>query len=366
MKSIILWALAVFASLAALAQDDTTAIPKPNNKPKLNLSGFLDVYYTYDFNKPEGQERPSFLYNHNRHNEFNLNLALIKLNLQGRNYRANIGLMAGTYSQYNLAAEQAVMRHVFEANAGAALTKNGKLWLDAGIFASHIGFEGAISADNLNLTRSILAENSPYYLAGVKMTYYASDKLEVAALINNGWQRIKRVNGNSLPGFGTQVLYKPNGNATLNWSTFIGTDDPDSVRRMRYFNNFYGNFSLTEQLDLIAGFDIGAQQVTNGSSGYNVWYSPVVIVKYSFTNKWAVAARGEYYQDERGVIIATGTPDGFKTASTSLNVDYAMNEYVLFRVEGRWFNSQNEIFEKGDAMSRNNAFVIGSIAVRFQ
>ena len=31
------------------------------------------------------------------------------------------------------------------------------------------------------------------------------------------------------------------------------------------------------------------------------------------TNKWAVALRGEYYSDENGVIIATGTTNGFKT-----------------------------------------------------
>ena len=35
------------------------------------------------------------------------------------------------------------------------------LWLDAGIFVSHIGLESANSRDNLTLTRSIMADNSP-------------------------------------------------------------------------------------------------------------------------------------------------------------------------------------------------------------
>ncbi len=148
--------------------------------------------------------------------------------------------MAGTYAQNNLAGEQELLRHVFEANAGVALDVQGPLWLDAGIFPSHIGFESAVSADNPTLTRSILAENFPYYLAGAKLSCGPSEKWELTALVLNGWQRIQRVPGSSLPSLGslgTQVTYSPSPATTLNWSTFIGADDPDPTRRMRYFNN---------------------------------------------------------------------------------------------------------------------------------
>jgi hypothetical protein len=50
--------------------------------------------------------------------------------------------------------------------------------------------------------------------------------LEIAGLIVNGWQRIQRLQGNSLPSFGTQINYSPTEKITFNWSTFIGTDDP--------------------------------------------------------------------------------------------------------------------------------------------
>lgn len=63
-----------------------------------------------------------------------------------------------------------------------------------------------------------------------------------------------------MPSFGTQIKYLKGDKLTVNWSTFIGTDDPDSVRRMRYYNNLYVQVQLTKKLGFIAGFDIGEQQ----------------------------------------------------------------------------------------------------------
>lgn len=209
-------------------------------KPQLAIEGFVDVFYVYDFNQPESITRQPFLFNHNRHNEFNLNLGLIKLALKHTKYRANFAMHTGTYANDNYAAEPGLLKNIFEANVGVSLNRRNNLWLDAGIFPSHIGFESAISADNMTLTRSMLAENSPYFLTGAKLTYNPNDHWEIAGLIVNGWQRIQRLPGNSIPSFGTQVTFTPTQKTTLNWSTFIGTDDPDTTRRMRYFNNLYG------------------------------------------------------------------------------------------------------------------------------
>ena len=43
-------------------------------KSSLTFSGYVEVYYSYDFGNPGNHERPSFFYNFNRHNEANLNL----------------------------------------------------------------------------------------------------------------------------------------------------------------------------------------------------------------------------------------------------------------------------------------------------
>lgn len=360
MKKILLAVLSVI-SLHGFSQTDSTKNP-------LTISGYVETYYSYDLGNPLDHNRPGFVYSHNRHNEVNLNLGFIKAAYATDKVRANLALMTGTYANANLAAEPGVLKNIFESNAGVKISKKKNLWVDAGIFASHIGFESAIGKDCWNLTRSILADNSPYYESGVKVSYTSdNEKWFVSGLILNGWQRIQRVNGNNTPAFGHQLIFKPNSKVTLNSSSFIGSDMPDSTRQMRYFHNFYSQFLFNSKLGLIAGFDIGAQQTTKGGSDYHVWYSPVLIARYAPTEKLAFAARAEYYSDENGLIISTGTPNGFQTFGYSVNMDVRVTENVLWRLEARTFNSQrdNIFLDRNQIASRNNYFVGTSLSVSF-
>jgi hypothetical protein len=351
--------IALLTGLVCFSHNDSILIARSS----VRFSGFADVFYAYDFNKPASNIRQGFLYNHNRHNEVNLNLGFIKASYERQFFRANIALQAGTYVEDNYAAEPDLVKNLFEANFGIALNENKNLWLDAGIFSSHIGFESAVSADNWTLTRSLLAENSPYYLAGVKLTYSPDERWRLAGIICNGWQRIRMVSGNSLPSFGTQVEFTPSKYVSLNWSTFIGTDDPDIIRRIRIFNNFYGKWEINEKVGVITGLDIGAQQKQRGSSQHDLWFSPILITRYAIAERWNAAFRAEYYQDSAGIIIPTETLNGYKTSGLSLNLDYSMAK-VFCRLEGRWLNSKDRIFEQKNELLRNNVFVVTSIALK--
>lgn len=357
MKKIFLGS-AILMSVQLIGQDST--------KGSLTFSGYAEAYYQYDLNKPADNNRPGFIYSHSRHNEFNLNLGFLKANYSAERVRANLALAAGTYMNANYSAEPGVLKNIFEANAGVKISKKKNLWVDAGIMPSHIGFESAISKDCWNLTRSILADNSPYFEAGAKITYTTDDgKWLLSGMALNGWQRITRVSGNSLISWGTQIQYKPSDKILLNYSTFIGTDKPDSARLSRFFNNFYGIFTISDKVGLTLGFDIGTEESTPAGGSSNTWYSPVVILKYAISGKWAVAGRVEHYNDKNGVIISTGTTNGFQTTGFSLNFDYAPAKNVLVRLEGRTFSSKDKVFIKGSGVTATNSFFTSSIAVSF-
>lgn len=359
----ILFLLMLGIGLAGLTNAQTDSIQN-----LLKISGYLETYYVYDFGNPIDHNRPDFLYSFNRHNEVNLNLGFIQTEYNNDKVRGKLAFMTGTYANANLAAEPGVLKNIFEANAGVRISKSQNLWVDAGIFASHIGFESAIGANCWNMTRSLLAENSPYYLTGAKISYTSDDeKWFLSGLMLNGWQRIQRVPGNQTPALGHQLTWKPNEKITLNSSSFIGNDKPDSTRQMRYFHNFYGQFQLSQKIGITAGFDMGAEQQAKGSSDFNVWYSPVLIVRYTPTEKLALAARAEYYSDEGGVIISTGTPNGFQTFGYSLNMDVRVMENVLWRLEARTFNSQKDFIflDSNQNETRSNSFVGTSLSVSF-
>ncbi|WP_020181930.1 MULTISPECIES: porin [unclassified Methylotenera] len=330
----------------------------------VRISGYLETYYLHDFNRPTGDIRPGFTYSHNVTDKPSINLGLIKASVNTERMRANLALGSGTYMRANYALEPRDLQKIFEANVGLKLTDN--VWLDAGVMPSHIGFESAIGLDNWTLTRSMLADNSPYFETGVRLSYTSDDgKWYASGLLLNGWQRIQRPDGNTTPAIGHQLTYKPNANITLNSSSFIGNDKSDNDRRMRYFHNFYGQYQLNDRWGLITGFDIGAEQTERNSKRYNVWLTPIVIAKYTYSDKLSLAVRAEYYQDKDGVIVTTDTPNGFRTFSYSTNLDYRLSNNVAIRAELRKFHSQDKIFEDNDGLSDESLTATTAVIFNF-
>jgi hypothetical protein len=349
----------LICSISVFAQED--AKPSP-----ISFSGYLETYYVYDFNEPENNIRPPFVYSFNRHNEVSLNLGFLKGSYNSDYLRANLALMTGSYANANLASEPDVFKNIFEANAGVKISSTKNLWIDAGIFASHIGFESAIGKDAWNLTRSILADNTPYFETGAKISYTTDNgKWLLSGLYLNGWQRIERVNGNSLPSFGSQLTYKPNASMTFNYSTFIGTDKPDSARLMRYYHNLYWIFQFHDKIGFTLGFDYGQEESSVENASMNELYALAAIFRFTINAKTSIDVRGEYYSDEHGIIIPTGTPNGFKTSGISTNLDFKIHDNVLWRTEIRNFMSKDEIFVKDGEPVKNNMFITTSLAVSF-
>lgn len=337
-----------------------------NPEPKITFSGNLEIFYSYDFDKPDDHLRQPFLYTYNRHNEVNLNLGLVKANLAAENLRANFALMAGTYAQDNMSAEQDLLKHLNEANVGFKISKSKSLWIDAGIMPSHIGWESAVGKDNLTLTRSLAAENSPYFETGAKISYTSDNgKFFASGLVLNGWQRIARPEANQTLAFGHQISYKFSDHFSLNSSSFIGNDKPTAEKKMRYFHDLYANFNIGKKWSGIAGFDLGAEQNEKGSEKYNLWYSPTFIISYAINDRTKIAARAEYFSDKKGVIIGTETPNGFHTFGYSLNADYRIHKNILWRTEIRSFSSKDEIFMKDDFPRDENFSVTTSLSVWF-
>lgn len=361
MKTVQLSIILFFTTVVS-AQSDSSW----KSQPKVSLKEFIDVFYVYDFNQPQGNQRQNFLFNHNRHNEFNINLALLKIKVEHKKYRANLGLQLGTYPIDNFAAEPSSYKFISEANVGISLNKKNTLWLDAGVFGSHIGFESAISSVNPTLTRSLLAENSPYFLTGAKITAKPSKHWTFSGLVVNGWQRIQRVDGNSLLSFGSQVNYSKAEKFELNWSTFVGTEDPDSTRRMRYFNNLYAKFSVSKKLKMIVGFDIGVQQKSKHSAEYSHWLTPIMIARWQLSPKWQTALRLEYYDDQDNVMVSTANQQSFQTAAASINFDFSPSENIKLRLEARLLQSPNEIFVKEVNLTNQNLFIGTSIAINLE
>lgn len=349
MKQIWLYSLGLLSFLGNAQEKDSL---------KIKVSGFLETYYSYDFSNPTADTKLPFMYNYNRHNEFNVNNGLIRAQLQYGNAYASIAIHAGTYVDDNYASED--IKLLSEAFVGMYLNDSKKSSIEVGIMPSYIGFESATTASNLTLTRSILAENSPYFMTGIKYKYEPNDKWSFSGLVTNGWQRINKPDKTVAPAFGTQIVYKPSEKATLNWSTFIGKEFYGAELGTRYFSNLFWDNTWNSKWCTILGFDFGIQDSSSLNDKHLYWMSPVLIAQYTINPKWQTAVRLEYYQDEDNVIVATS--DAFKTSGASINFDYLPNSKVKLRTEARYFDSKEAIFFDNKS---NNFFVTTSLSFEF-
>lgn len=330
MKKIIILVVS-FVSFKTSAQDSIS-------KVKVAISGFIDTYYSYDFVQSDSKYKQPFLYNYNRQNEFNVNIALLRATIAYENVYAKLSVHAGTYVADNYANEN--LKLLNEAYLGIYLNKSKKTTLEAGIMPSYIGFESATTHANLTATRSILAENSPYFMTGIKLNHQFSDRLSLAGLITNGWQRIEKNQSNLPPAFGTQFIYKLSENNTINWSTFIGKEAYRNEFKMRYFNNLYWDKTWNLKWHSIFGLDYGIQETINSKAE---WFSPIAITQYKISEKWQLAHRIEYYQDQKNVMISNISP--FETLGNSINLDFLPNSKFKIRTEGKWYHATENVFD---------------------
>lgn len=330
MKNILLLSVFGILSTGLFAQDSS------NTKAKITFDGFVDTYFALDLS---GDLKASDLFfNHTRRQEFNVNLALARVHYTADKVRANFGLMTGTYAGTNLSHEPAFLQNLWEANVGVKLGKD--LWVDAGVFPSHLGFESAISSDNLTLTRSLVAESSPYYLSGANLSWQATDKWSFLFNVSNGWQVI--YDPNPQLGFGTQIQFKPNDKLTFNSSTYFNRARTFAGINTPVFHDFYMLIDGNKD-HFVASLDVGVFQ-SKLTNYVGTWSGGALIYSHDFGAKFSVAARAEYFSDRgdwnRSLILSYQSD----VLAGSLNFDVHITENAVWRIETKFVNRISKSF----------------------
>jgi hypothetical protein len=359
MRSISLITLLVLTPAVAGAQDTTRS---------LSLGGFVDTYFAWDFNRPGPTNLDrSFTTQPARHNEFNVNLAHVEVKLSGGRTRGRVALQAGTAVQSNYAGEPRLgsvsgpelARHIQEATVGVQAASN--LWIDAGIYFSHIGQESWITRDNPTYSRSLIADYSPYYETGVKATWSASSKVTAQLHLLNGWQNISETNAQKAVGL--RLDYAASPNFVIGYAGFAGDEQPDTAfTRVRVFNEVFMHLTAGS-FEAWVTADHGIQERT--TTGTSKWYGGAAIARVKATPRVAVAARVERYWDPDQVIIGTGLAEAFRVNGGSLGLDIVPATGALWRIEARGYRGEDAIFPTRTGVARGAGFVVSSLAVTF-
>jgi hypothetical protein len=332
-----------------------------------------DVDYNYSFNHPKddtiGGSSEVF-----RHGEVQVTQLGVGGDFHYDNVRARLMTQFGMYSQTTPRNDASpsrgqwqldnAYRYISEAYGGYHFNALHGINVDAGIFMSYIGLFSYYQFDNWAYQPSYVSSNTPWFFNGVRVQIFPTEHLKIEPWFTNGWQSYGRFN--SRPGFGFQILWRPNGwLSVLGNQYFLGEDALNTPGRVRYHSDdsieikyLDHNESFLSKAAFSLTGDIGCEH----GGGVSCWGNSAKGPKQDFLgfmfynrfwfdrNRYGLTLGGGRINNPgrylvllppiNGATAASGTPyftenpgDQFKAWDASGTFDYMPSQYITFRWE---------------------------------
>ena len=350
-----LWCAVIllFVSLGGRASSARSEERHYADSSSISYSGFIDSTFGHDLNDLTTHRRPYTtqpLYD----DEAALNLGYVDAVVRDGDYHGRLAVQYGSSVVANYEAEHdRFFRYFQEAYAGAELANN--VTLDVGIFFSHIGTEGWISRDNVNLGRSLTADYSPYYQSGARLLYSLTPEIKTELHLVRGWQNISN---HAEPALGTRIAYSASPALMIQHSTFVG-----DVSGGRLFNHFGFVASASKSLTIVGAYDVGLQERRANTTA--IWHGWAISTKYRVNTPIALGFRIERYSDPSQVLVTSLSLDSVTTMGFSFNLDYSITNDLVWRTEYRAFVGQHDIFPDGDSFRPSDSLITTSLQYSF-
>lgn len=312
--------------------------------------GAVSAYYSYSVQRPPDHLR-MYSTQPATNGQIAIDLAVASMSWKTSSIDFDIALQAGTWADANYVGADADWKIV---NQATVRVRPDSAWsIGAGIGPSHIGQEGAINARNMLLSRSLIADYTPYYNATIDVTFAPSQQWTFAVYALNGWQQIVDVNDEL--SFGTKVDWNPSENTTLSWNTYVGNDEAEGdPSRLRLHSNFYADHRWSESVRSVFFFDVGAKKRANASA-YDRAYYVALKTSWMATSILRLGGRVEYMHDPNTVLVMS-SPDQFKVVGVSVGADLFVTPYAMVRFETRAFRGTEDVFPTSKGLAPRDLF----------
>jgi len=340
MKRILITILSLLSTYSCFSQESDL----------LQISGYADAYWKYDFSKQEN------IKTYFANDQNSISVGMIGLGLKKAVGKASfVGELAfGPRGQYLSIANG----DGAEANSGnsfhiqnlyASYNFTEKLSLTAGFMGTFVGYEVISPASNFHYSTSYLFGAGPFQNAGIKANYVFSSKVSAMVGLFNDWNVYRDFNGVSH--FGAQVTINPTEGLTTYVNFLTGSSDggEENYSSGTLFD-LVAAYSISDQFDLA----LNAADYTFKSEG---GYQGIALYpKYNISENVAVGVRGEYFRTKDVEEIA-GTEVMSFTLSGQLK-----HKGLSVIPEIRLDNNNSSAFLKSDGITPTKQAAQASIA----
>lgn len=319
----------------------------------MDLSGLVDGYYSYNYNRPSSTAngQSNDLYNFNDKTDmFNLTELRLTLNHDPDPIGAHVDLFYGRTNTLINGQSHDQGDYIEQAFLSLKPPKAKGLELDFGKFVTSAGAEVIETKDNWNYSRSILfAWAIPYFHFGLRSSMPVTKSETIGVQVVNGWNDVTTNNGGVTVGL-TSAYVKPK----YTWNLNYYTGPSNYNTQMGYRNlidttllltpsgrfNAYVNYDYGQNRDAITETEEGPV----GNTDLNHWQGVAVAARGQLTGASAIAGRFDFFNDMNG--FSTGTIQ--KVKEVTATYEYKWTEGMLSRIEYRRDWSDEPFFHKGD------------------
>lgn len=329
MKKIFLAVFAAGQTFFAYSQSVDTA-----QAPLVKISGSADVYYKYNLNDNNTDNKTSFT---NSHNSFELGMFSLKAehSFTKGSIVADLGFgkRAAEFS-YNETPDNKNTIEMAVKQLYVSYQVLDKLKISMGSFATHIGYELVDAYLNRNYSMSYMFSNGPFFNTGVKADITINSSWSAMVGVFNptdfksaSWSNSKYV--------GAQLGYAP---ATTPVKLYLNyLEGRDTLGVQNHQLDFVATYQINDVLGLGYNGTMSTYKNTREKEGSNTaqWWGSALYVNVDFTKKLGLTLRGEYFDDPDALKTFTGTDGGHVMAGT-LSLNYKQGNLTIipeFRID---------------------------------
>lgn len=325
---------------------------------KVELSGLVDAYYTYNFNKPETGTFTPYRNFDVRHNQFSvalLELALSKPATEddrtGFRFDLNYGQVAQIFNSDPLDGNALV--NVQQAYVSYLAPVGKGLTFEFGKFVTPIGSEVTEANLNNNYSRAFLYALGPYYHTGARVSYAFSPKFTLGGMVVNGWNATG--DNNSGKSFGVSATIAPTPKLSIIQNVLIGPEQAGNADDVRTYSDT--NLAFTASDKVTTGLNYVYAKDSLSSDNIN-WQGLALYLKGQLTKSVALSPRFEWFDDKDG--FASGTAQALKEFTMTGEVKHSSG--LIMRLEYRrdW-SDEDVFFKEGRVVGDQNTFTVAFI-----
>jgi len=349
------------------------AAPAPAPAPvwsvgSVDLSGYVDGYYSYNANRP-GQVSAfgqiNQLYNFDDStDQFSLEAAKLTMNHDPDPVGAHVDLLFGRTNAFLHGADSPTANYIEQAFVSIKPPTAKGFELDFGQFTTSAGQEVIETMNNWSYSHGILFGYAiPYYHFGLRTSAPFTKVWTVGAQVVNGWNNVTDNNGGVTIGL-TSSLVKPKYTWNLNY--YVGPENANSQKGYRNLIDTTLLLTPCAKFSWYVNYDYGQNRVVAGyvapksKEDSAHWQGIATSARGQVTANAALIGRYEYFYDDQG--FATGIKQHLNEFTGTYEYKWAAG--LLMRAEYRRDWSDQLFFDKGDSktVKAQSTMTIGLIA----